>query len=442
MPSLRDQARPPARGLWLASLTAFLLAFTLTACDREPEKVAEKPPAAKPQPEVKPEAKPEPTPEPAPETPPRLLLTPVTFEALPGWRDDSLSEALPALMRSCKRLLIQPDERPVGPLASATATDGLAGRVADWRGPCAQLAALSSGDDAGLRTLLESLFAPFEASDAGDPEGLFTGYYEAQLFGALAPTEDYPTPLYGLPEDVVTVDLREFRADLPPSRLVGRVIDGRLKPYDSRADIETAGLDGRARPILWVSDPVDAFFLHVQGSGKVDLPDGQVVRVGFAGSNGRPFYAIGRALIEEGHVSREKASMQSIRDWMRANPDRAEELMHRNERFIFFRLIDGEGPIGAQGVPLTAGRSLAVDPAFLPLGVPLWLDTTWPARERPLRRLMVAQDTGSAIKGPVRGDFFWGSGEAALEEAGRMKQRGRYWLLLPKPVAERRGSTS
>jgi len=172
------------------------------------------------------------------------------------------------------------------------------------------------------------------------------------------------------------------------------------------------------------------------------LPDGRALRVGFAGSNGRPFYAIGRALIDEGVVSRERASMQAIRDWMRANPARANEIMHRNERFIFFRLIEGEGPIGAQGVPLTPARSLAVDPAFLPLGVPLWLDTTWPASEKPLRRLMVAQDTGSAIKGPVRGDFFWGSGEPALEQAGRMKQTGRYWLLLPKPVAERRARAS
>ena len=128
--------------------------------------------------------------------------------------------------------------------------------------------------------------------------------------------------------------------------------------------------------------------------------------------------------------------MQAIRDWLRANPERAQELMHRNERFIFFRLLDGPGPIGAQGVPLTPGRSLAVDPAHLPLGVPLWLETTWPATERPLQRLMVAQDTGSAIKGVVRGDFFWGSGESALEQAGRMRQQGRYWLLLPRAVAE------
>jgi len=422
------------RGLLIAAL----LTLATSACERKGEEEKAKQAAQAPAPEATPEAAPE-TPAPIP---PKLLLTPVASDDLPGWRDDRLAEALPALERSCARLLTQPDERPVGPLPSAEAKEGLAGKVGDWRAVCGAMAALGPDEHAGLRDLLEREFRPFEASDSGAAEGLFTGYYEAELSGALAPRDGYRTPLYGLPSDVVTVDLREFRADLPPARLVGRVVEGQLKPYDSRADIEIQGLDGRAQPILWVSDPVDAFFLHVQGSGKVDLPDGRALRVGFAGSNGRPFYAIGRALIDEGVVSRERASMQAIRDWMRANPARANEIMHRNERFIFFRLIEGEGPIGAQGVPLTPARSLAVDPAFLPLGVPLWLDTTWPASEKPLRRLMVAQDTGSAIKGPVRGDFFWGSGEPALEQAGRMKQTGRYWLLLPKPVAERRARAS
>ena len=211
---------------------------------------------------------------------------------------------------------------------------------------------------------------------------------------------------------------------------------------DVLEEIDAGALAGRGLELLWAADPVDAFFLHVQGSGRVIFPDGRVQRVGFAGSNGHSFYAIGRALIEEGIVSREESSMQKIRDWLRANPDKAREVMQRNARYIFFRTIDGDGPIGAQGVPLTPGRSLAVDSSLLPLGVPLWLDTTWPATDKPLRRLMVAQDVGSAIKGAVRGDFFWGSGEPALEQAGRMKQTGRYYLLLPKPVAERRETAS
>jgi membrane-bound lytic murein transglycosylase A len=384
------------------------------------------------------EAKQEEAPKPAAEAPPdapHLLLEPVDFAELPDWQADEVSAALPALRRSCGRLAAQPDDRPLGP-------QGLAGSVADWRRPCAALEAAPAGDDAALRRLLEDHFSAFAVSNAGNRDGLFTGYYEAELTAAPGPEAPGATPLYRVPDDLVTVDLALFRADLRGERLIGRVEDGKLVPYLTRREIDAGALENRGLELLWAADPVDVFFLHVQGSGRVVFPDGQVRRVGFAGSNGHDFYAIGRALIEEGIVPREKSSMQAIRDWLRANPDQAAELMQRNARYIFFREIDGEGPIGAQGVPLTPGRSLAVDSSLLPLGVPLWLDTTWPATDRPLRRLMVAQDVGSAIKGAVRGDFYWGSGEPALEQAGRMRQSGRYYLLLPKAVAERREQAS
>jgi membrane-bound lytic murein transglycosylase A len=398
--------------LGIRTLGALLLAVSvLVACERPP-------------PKPKPVAVPE-----------RLLLTETTFAGLPGWQADPLAETLPALRRSCARLLRQPDDRPVGP-------NGLAGTVRDWRPPCANFARLSAGDDAALRAVLEAGFVPFEVAGPDTAEGLFTGYYEPELRGALTSAGAYRWPLYVLPKDLVTVDLALFRADLQGEKIYGRVQDGRLVPYYSRAEIDDGALTNQGLELLWVDDPVDAFFLHVQGSGRVVLPDGSTMRVGFAGSNGRNFYAIGRALIEEGQVPRNRASMQEIRTWLRGNPRKATAVMQRNPRYIFFRRIDGEGPIGAQGVALTAGRSLAVDPSFLPLGAPLWLDTTWPASDRPLRRLMVAQDSGSAIKGPVRGDFFWGAGEPALEQAGRMKQRGAYYLLLPKSVAERRRTTS
>ena len=419
---------------------AFLLAcLLLAACGREaPKEEAAEAPAEPSKVEV-------PLPSaplaPAPLSPgePRVLLEPVGFAELPGWREDEVAAALPALTRSCARLAAQPDDRPLGP-------DALAGTVADWRAPCAALDSLAPGDDAGLRELLEAQFRPFAVADASQPgkahEGLFTGYYEAELNAAGDPRAPGATPLYRVPDDLVIADLALFRADLAGEKLVGRVQDGRLVPYLTRKEIDAGALDGRGLELVWAADPVDAFFLHVQGSGRVVFPDGQVKRVGFAGSNGHPFYAIGRALIDEGVIDRKSASMQKIRDWLRANPDKAAEMMQRNARYIFFREIEGEGPIGAQGVPLTPGRSLAVDSALLPLGVPLWLDTTWPASDRPLRRLMVAQDVGSAIKGAVRGDFFWGSGEAALAEAGRMKQSGRYYLLLPRTVAERREQAS
>jgi len=365
-----------------------------------------------------------------------LALQPVAFDEIPGWRADDVSAALPALIRSCGRLNGQPENRPVGP------GGGLAGTVADWQPVCGALARVPTGDDAALRRALEELFTPFRTLGDGKDHGTFTGYYEAELDGALFPGAGYDVPLYGRPDDLITVNLGRFRADLAGERIVGRVAEGELVPYYTRAEIDAGALDGRNLELLWASDPVDVFFLHVQGSGRVRLPDGGTRRIGFAATNGLDFYAIGRALLEEGDISRGQASMQAIRDWLRGHPARAAEVMRRNARYVFFRWIDGDGPIGSQGVALTPGRSLAVDPAFLPLGVPVFLDTAWPGSDRPLRRLMVAQDTGGAIKGPIRGDVFWGTGEEALAQAGRMKQDGRLYLLLPKAVAARRAAGS
>jgi membrane-bound lytic murein transglycosylase A len=370
------------------------------------------------------------------ELPDQLLLIPTTFQAIPGWREDTLSGAVPALTRSCARLIGQPDTRPIGPGGG-----GLAGTVADWRPACAAVGAVSAGDDAAARAALEAWFAPFQATNNGREDGLFTVYYEAELRGALAPNAQFRVPLYGTPPDLISAQLSDFRADLS-GKVFGRVAGDRFVPYFTRKEIDSGAIDGRKLELLWSDDPVDVFFLHVQGSGQVTLPDGTVRRIGFAASNGQEFYPIGRALLDEGKVSRNNASMQAMRAWLRAHPREAAEIMARNDRYIFFRWIDGEGPIGSQGVALTPGRSLAVDPAFLPLGVPVFLDTTWPGSVRPLRRLLVAQDTGSAIKGPLRGDFFWGAGEEALAEAGRMKQQGKVYILLPKPVAERRKTTS
>ncbi len=363
------------------------------------------------------------------------MLSPVAFDEIPGWSEDSVFDVLPAFARSCGRLAGQPAERKVGP-------DGLAGRVGDWRPVCAALSAVPTGDDGAARAVLEDLFVAFKAADNEGETGILTGYYEAELKGALSPGAAYQTPVYGRPPNLVTVNLGRFRADLKGRRIVGRVADGRLVPYHTRREIDGGALGEVGLELMWSDDPVDVFFLHVQGSGRVRLPDGSVRRIGFAASNGRDFTAIGRALIKEGKVPPDRASMQGIRDWLRAHPQEADDIMRRNARYIFFRWIEGEGPIGAQGVALTPGRSLAVDPAFLPLGAPLFVDTTWPGSDKPLRRLVVAQDIGGAIKGPLRGDFYWGSGAPALAQAGGMKQKVRLYLLLPKAVAERRKTTS
>lgn len=408
--SLQRSLNRLPKPLWLGLGVAVLLGVVVAACE-----MTRKPPleeAAEPQ----------------------LLLTPVAYSDLPGWREDDTAAALPALRRSCERFQRLPDDREIGP-------DGLAGTAADWRAPCRALGGALSGNDTAARAYLETWFRPFLASDRGEETGLFTGYYETELRGSLTRGGPYQTPLLRAPDDLIKVDPAEMEDGWPEKVTAARREGGALAPYPTRGEIE----DAPAAPedvLLWIDDPVDAFFLHVQGSGRVILPDGSAQRVGFAGANGHPFYAIGRALIDEGVLTREDVSAQAVRDWLRAHPAEGRALMRRNDRYIFFRFIEGAGPIGAAGVPLTAGRSLAVDPAFLPYGPPLWLDTTWPGTDDPLRRLMVAQDTGSAITGPVRGDFFWGSGEPALEQAGRMKQRGRYYLLLPESVAARRATTS
>ena len=225
------------------------------------------------------------------------------------------------------------------------------------------------------------------------------------------------------------VELGLFRPAWRGERIAGRVVDGRLKPYDGRAEIERGALDRYHLAFLWVDDPVAAFFLQIQGSGRVRLPDGSIVRVGYDGQNGQPYVAIGKLLVERGVLAKEAVSMQAIRAWITAHPEAGKALMAENPSYVFFREVTGDGPIGSEGVVLTPGRSLAVDRSFVPLGVPVFLDAG-PG----LQRLMVAQDTGGAIRGPVRGDVFWGAGAEAETRAGAMRARGVYYLLLPKSV--------
>ncbi len=365
----------------------------------------------------------------APPPPSRLVLTPVTYDELADWRLDDQSGALTALRRTCVRFDGFEDNRRVGP-------EALAGTIADWRPIC--LAAVDAGatDDAARR-FFEAWFDPFLAADNEHAEGLFTGYYEAELHGSWTREGVYQSPIYARPKDMVTANLGRFREEWKGKTLVGRIDGGRLRPFPTRSEIDAGALDGENLEIVWVDDPIDAFFLHIQGSGRVAMNDGRTVRLGYAGRNGHAYVAIGRELIERGAIPRERMSMQAIRAWLKDNPDEAPDLMASNPSFVFFRVLKKPGPVGAQGVPLTPGRSLAVDLKFIPLGIPVWLDTTDPlSAETPLRRLVVAQDTGGAIKGPVRGDLFWGFGDTAAAKAGQMKQKGRYYLLLPKTVSK------
>lgn len=321
-------------------------------------------------------------------------LTAVAWQQVPGWENDSLIGAAAALRENCLRV----------------------GQQASWRRACAAATQLDDLDAATTRTFFETYFTPFQlANNDGSVNGLVTGYYEPLLHGSRARRGPYQYPLYRWP------------AGYRP---------GTALP--SRAELERSGaLVGNE--LVWVDDPIEAFFLQVQGSGRIVLDDGSVMRVGFGGTNNQPYRSIGRWLLDRGEITPAQATMQGIKAWARANPARVTSLLDTNPRFVFFREMPstpavsagGDGPIGALGVPLTPERSIAVDPASIPLGTPVFLETTRPFTNTPMNRLVFAQDTGTAIRGGVRADYFWGLGDDAGDLAGKMKQAGRMWLLLP-----------
>lgn len=340
------------------------------------------------------------------------------FAALPGWRADTHSDALPAWRRTCERLLRAPDDRPIGP-------DGVLGAASDWKPACRAIPA-PEADSGEARAYFERWFTPVPVRAGGNDRGLFTGYYEPELHGSRTRSRRFNTPLYARPSDLVSSG----------SHNVGRRVRGRLRPYWTRAQIAAGAVRRTARPLLWVDDAIDAFFLEIQGSGRVVLEDGSVVQINFDVSNGHPYVALGRVLIDRGALQRGSVSLQTIRAWLAAHPAEAQSVMNRNPSYVFFH-ESTQGATGAEGVVLTAGRSMAVDTRFVPLGTPLFLDIEALEGVGVIQRLVVAQDTGGAIRGAVRGDLFWGAGPDAYDRAGRMQHHGRYWMLLPQRIADR-----
>jgi membrane-bound lytic murein transglycosylase A len=348
----------------------------------------------------------------------------VAFTDLPGWNDDALTAAWPAFLAECPTLLAQGPEKTL------------------WRDACTAALLSTPDDDAAARAFFERHFTPYRVSaDDGRDTGLVTGYYEPLLRGSRRRDERYRYPLYSAPDDLLRIDLAELFPELEDRRVRGRIDGKRVVPYWSRADIDAGRASLAGKELVWIDDPLDVFFLHIQGSGRVALAEGGTMRVGYADQNGRPFRSIGRVLVERGELTLESASMQAIKQWAREHPDKLPSLLEENPSYVFFREIAPDpkapvdGPIGSLGVPLLAERTIAVDPRVIPLGAPVYLVTTYPLSERALARLVMAQDTGGAIKGTLRADFFWGFGDAAGERAGRMKQQGSMWLLWPKGAA-------
>ena len=336
----------------------------------------------------------------------------VEFAAIPGWGAAPFAASLPAFVAGCARVA--------------------EGHVLQQA--CAAARTLPAGDDAAARAFFESAFAAYAVvAPDGAREGLVTGYYEPVLEGSRSRSERFAHPVYGVPDDLVVVDLAGQYPELRGMRLRGRLNGRRLQPYFSRGEIDERNGSFAAPVIAWVADPVELFFLQIQGSGQLRLDSGERIRVGFAEQNGHPYRSLGRHLVERGEMPLEQASMQGIKAWAAANPQRLNEALSHNASYVFFRELPAtDGPIGAQGVALDAGYSIAVDARYVPLGAPVFLATTYPLSEQPLERLVMAQDTGGAIRGAVRADFFWGSGEQAGEQAGRMRQAGRLWILWPR----------
>ena len=422
-PSAILAAMPPAPVLpapRLRSAVSLGIALLAAACATPPEPVAQRAPEALVCPPVAKPACPPPapavpaTPAPIPEVEYRGRLQPASWMDIPDWGREPLRDSLLAFVRGCSAL----EKQPV------------------WQPVCAAAAALPpESSDRDIASFFESHFDPHLVINADESTaGMVTGYYEPLLRGSRTRTSRYRYPIYAVPQDLLVIDLASVYPDLKHKRLRGRIEGNRVVPYLARADIDKEPAPLKGLEIAWVDDPVALFFLHIQGSGQVQLENGERLRVGYADQNGHPFRSLGRLLIQRGELPPERASMQGIKDWARRHPGKVQRFMNENPSFVFFRELPGDlpGPIGSLGVPLTAERSIAVDPRVIPLGVPVYLATTWPNSAQPLNRLMVAQDTGGAINGGVRADFFWGFGDAAGSQAGKMRQAARMWVLLPK----------
>ncbi|HEY6578569.1 MAG TPA: MltA domain-containing protein [Rhizomicrobium sp.] len=365
----------------------------------------------------------------------QLALVRIDFAALPGWSASDARPALAALRRSCAAVLRLAPNRPMG-------GSGYAGEVRDWRDVCAATGDAQS-DGQSARNWFETWFAPFALRMGVEREALFTGYYEPEIDGSRTPHGQYTTPVYGLPDDLVTANLGLFRPELSPIRITGRVTDHRLDPFPTRAQIDANGLDD-APVLLYARDPISVFFLHVQGSGRARLDDGAMFRLAYAGQNGRAYTPVGRTLIAQGDLDRQHMSMQAIRGWLESHPGAARKTMESDQSYVFFRELPIGDPAlgspGSEGVPLTPETSIAVDPAIHAFGVPIFVATQAPAANPlapPTRfaHLCIAQDTGGAIKGGLRVDIFWGFGARAESVAGRMKSTGGLYVFLPKTLA-------
>ena len=357
----------------------------------------------------------------------------VAFNSLPGWTTDRITDALPALLLSCERFALLPQDTVLGGTDLAAQQGGKAGQ---WLAACQAARALTPGDADGMRAFLQTWFTPYQLEQGGNTTALLSGYYEPEVAGSRTRRGPYQTPLLARPRDLIQVSLGDFDPALAGRVVVGQISGATLSPYFTRSEIEAGALKPQHLELLYLASPIDAYFLQIQGSGRVKLPDGEIIRVAYAGKNGRAYVPIGKILSDQGAIPADQVSMQTIKSWLESHPAEAKSVMDQNPSYVFFRIVTSiaadQGPPGDFGVSLAAGRSLAVDRRIIPLGAPMWLATTDPVDQTPVQRLMLAQDTGTGVTGPLRADIFYGAGAEAANKAGRARQPGTLYVLLPK----------
>jgi|SRR5579871_145840 len=358
-------------------------------------------------------------------------VEPVRWETVDGWDKDDHAAAFAAFLVSC---------RPIAGTAHPPGeTRPMYGAL---HAVCQRALRASTLDEPAARKFFEDNFRPVRISRLGESAGFLTGYYEPIVEGSRFPTREFHVPIYRRPPDLLPPAGTPAGTGFPNTgQSLRRDASGKLVPYYDRAEIEDGALDGQHLEICWIRDPTEALFIQIQGSARIRLEDGLIVRINYDSHNGWPYTAVGRILIERKLVPRDEMSMDRIRQWIHDNPDGAKELRRQNRAFVFFRIVglgDDEGPLGAQGLPLTAGRSIAVDKVLHVYGTPFFIDAGLPIdspkSSNSFRRLMIAQDTGSAIVGPARADLYWGAGKLAGQVAGRIKQPGRFTMLVPREI--------
>lgn len=368
-------------------------------------------------------------------SPQRVTFRQVHFSQLPGWETAEFKKSLETFQTSCRAFIKQDPERVVG-------TDTIDLQAKDWQPACHAALNINPVLEKSAKLFFQEWFSPVEFYDNKPVRGLFTGYYMPLLKGSYTKTKEFNVPLYELPKNLVTIDLGLFLPHLKNRKLVGRIEGNKVVPFYNREQINKGAIKDTAQVLLWVNSPIDRLFLEIQGSGIIEFEDGKRIYVGYDGQNGEPYTPIAGVLIKKGIMTKHNASMQGIKRYLEAHPKQMDKVINQNKSFVFFRKLSLDAALGSQGVALTPGYSLAIDRQWIPMGAPLWLSTTRPDSKnpdtnKPMQRLMIAQDTGGAIKGKVRGDVFWGGGDKATLIAGHMKNEGHYWLLLPRHALPR-----